>query len=173
MVDFGPIGMTFDEMADFICQKFTTGEQSMQAALATLRKDGSPHVIPVGFWCDRAYVYLTFSPTRGAVPRIRRDPRVSISIFQHRSPAKFVTISGVAEEIPDPDYKISRSICRRYPRPDNWDVDAFEERWLEAGKVVYRVSLENWVGLDLGKVEDPVAGAQTPADKTLIVQRKS
>jgi PPOX class probable F420-dependent enzyme len=173
MFDFGPTTMTRGEIDAFLGAEFKTDQDSLKAALATLRKDGSPHVVPVGFWYDNEYLYITLSPTRAGVKRLRRDPRVSISVFRHRSPAIFVTISGKAEEIDDAGHAISRSILRRYPRPPGWDVEAFEKSWLEAGKVVFRIKPVECAGLDLSKADDLVGAAQSPADKALIEQRRA
>jgi PPOX class probable F420-dependent enzyme len=173
MFDFGPITMTRAEVHAFLGAEFKTDQDSLKAALATLRKDGSPHVVPVGFWYDGQYLYITLSPTRLGVKRLRRDPRVSVSVFRHRSPAIFVTVSGKAEEIDDPGHAISRRILRRYPRPAGWDVEAFEKNWLEAGKVVFRIPMHEVAGMNMSKADDLVAVAQSPADKALIRERNT
>lgn len=136
------------------------------AAVASLRKDGSPVVVPLGFWYDGTYLYLTISPARGGVLRLRRDQRVSISVFNDQFPVRFVTFQGVAEEIPDPGYEMSLRIHRRYPKEHAVDSGAYERAWLSTGKVVFRIELDGYRSLDLTKVDDLVEdGAMEPSEK--------
>src|SRR4051812_16150521 len=46
MQDFGPMKMTFDELEDFLVGNPPT---PAYVAVATVRRDGSPFVAPVGF----------------------------------------------------------------------------------------------------------------------------
>jgi hypothetical protein len=83
-----------------------------------------------------------------------------------------VTIVGAAEEIDDPENEISRKIFHRYPRPESYTPD-FESNWLATGKVVFRIPMTNWTGLDLAKVEDDLANyAQTPEDKAFLARKQ-
>jgi len=162
--------MSREEFDEFLSSEFSVNEDGLKAAVASLRKDGSPFVVPMGFWYDKTFFYVSLSPTRGGTYRMRRDPRVSISVFRHPSPAKMVTFTGLAKEIRDENNEISRKIYHRYPRPDSYTAD-FEENWLAAGKVVFQVEILDWSGLDLAKVEGDLARhAQTPADKKFIAR---
>ncbi len=55
-----PGEMTREELGEFLmdCPRF--------AAVARLRRDGSPVVVPLGFWYDGTYVYLTIAPCGAA-----------------------------------------------------------------------------------------------------------
>jgi hypothetical protein len=90
MLDFGAYSMTQAELDDFL------GGRPRYCAFASLRKDGSPFVIPVGYLYEDGFLYVTFAPDRAAVRRIRRDPRVSVTVFNDRYPVQFVVIAGVA-----------------------------------------------------------------------------
>ena len=160
MMDFGPAGMSHAEALAFL------DERPRYCAMASIRRDGSPFVVPLGFWCDESYLYVTMGPERGGVKRLRRDPRVSISVHNEDFPARFVTIIGAAEEIPDPGDEISLRIHRRYPKGHVTDEQAYERRWLSTGKVVFRVRIEQFVGMDLTKVTDLVQeGSMTPKER--------
>lgn len=155
-----PGEMTREELSQF----FMEGPRF--AAVASLRRDGSPVVVPLGFWYDGTYVYLTSAPSRGPAVRMRRDPRVSVSVFNDRFPVRYVTFQGLAEEIPDPGHEVSLKIHRRYPKAHAVDPEAYERAWLSTGKAVFRIRVEHYHSLDLTRVADLVAdGAMRPSEK--------
>jgi PPOX class probable F420-dependent enzyme len=69
------------------------------AHLATLRKDGSPHVTPV--WIDREGDVILVNTAEGRVKwhNVKRDPRVSISIINQKDPYEMLMIHGRVTEI--------------------------------------------------------------------------
>ena len=155
-----PGEMTREELGEFLM------DGPRFAAVASLRRDGSPVVVPLGFWYDGTYVYLTIAPSRGGVARMRRDPRVSVSLFNDRFPVRYVTFHGLAEEISDMGHEISLRIHRRYPKAHAVDTEAYERAWLSTGKVVFRIRVGRYHSLDLTKVADLVAdGAMRPSEK--------
>lgn len=168
-----PHTLTRAEVDAFLGDWVGADGEGLRVALASLRKDGRPFVVPLGFWYDGEYLYVTMSPTRGGTARIRRDPRVCATVYIQHSPAKFVTIWGDAVEIPDPDNEISIRIYSRYHGRDGYDYgDEFLRRWLEPGKVVFRLGMDNWTGFDLSKVNDFASVAQTAADKAYLAARR-
>ena len=155
-----PGEMTREELSEFLM------DGPRFAAVASLRRDGSPVVVPLGFWYDGTYIYLTIAPTRGGVARMRRDPRVSLSVFNDRFPVRYVTFQGLAEEISDGGHEINLRIHRRYPKAHAVDAEAYERAWLSTGKVVFRIRVGRYHSLDLTKVADLAAdGAMRPSEK--------
>lgn len=65
------------------------------ATLATVRADGSPHVVPVGFVLDGDdWVFLTGADSvKGR--NLRRDPRVGLCVDE-LDPQVFVAVTGTA-----------------------------------------------------------------------------
>ncbi len=65
------------------------------AKVATVRADGSPHVVPVGFVLDGDdWVFMTSADSvKGR--NLRRDPRVSMCVDEI-DPHAFVTVTGIA-----------------------------------------------------------------------------
>ena len=103
--------MTPDEYQAFIRQGSKTGK------LASVRKDGRPHCVPV--WCgfeDDCIVFMTMS-TSVKAQNIRRDPRVAITFDNESFPYDFVTVEGTAEILEvsrERLLEISTSIASRY-----------------------------------------------------------
>src|SRR5689334_17497444 len=143
---FGELAMTPEELDEFLASADTV-------MLASLRRDGSPFVVPVGFDWDGGSFYLTLGRDHGGVHRMRRDPRVSLSVGSHPAfPTKFVVVEGVAEELPDPDHQVSRRILFRASHDAfaaaGIDPERYFRSWISVGRVVFRVRVENLVTFD-------------------------
>jgi PPOX class probable F420-dependent enzyme len=78
-------------------------EGTRTAILATTRKDGRPHAIPICFVLDGDdLLFLTNADSvKGA--DMRRDPRVTLVVDDETPPFAFVMIEGTAEMSQDPD----------------------------------------------------------------------
>ena len=92
--------MSKEEIARFIMQDTLTGK------LATVRIDGSSHVVPIWFVLDNENskrrrrigdIIFTTDSTSAKANNIRRDNRVSICIDDQTRPFSFITIFGTAK----------------------------------------------------------------------------
>jgi PPOX class probable F420-dependent enzyme len=92
--------MSKEEIARFVMKGTFTGK------LATVRKDGSSHVVPIWFVLDNenskrrrriGNIIFTTDSTSAKANNIRRDNRVSICIDDQTRPFSFVTIFGTTK----------------------------------------------------------------------------
>ena len=84
--------MSKDELISFLSQGTLT------AKLATVKEDGSPHVVPLWFVLDNEDNIIFGTETSSVKGKnIQRDPRVSICVDYQEYPYSFVTIFGEAE----------------------------------------------------------------------------
>lgn len=85
--------MSDTEVIDFM----TTGSRT--GKIAVVRKDGSPHVVPIWFDVDRESGQLVFVMGKESLKArcIRRDPRVSICVDVMEFPFDFARVDGTAE----------------------------------------------------------------------------
>ena len=67
------------------------------ANVAVIRPDGTPHVTPVWVDWDGENVIVNLDATRKKLEYIRRDPRVSIEVFNLDNPYEYVAVTGAAE----------------------------------------------------------------------------
>jgi PPOX class probable F420-dependent enzyme len=93
--------MSKAEVARFLMQGTFTGK------LATVKKDGSPHVVPIWFVVEKGKgrgkagnIILTTDDTSVKAYNIQHDDRVSICIDDQKPPFSFVTIHGTAKIYP-------------------------------------------------------------------------
>jgi len=91
------------------------------ATLSTLRRDGSPHLVPVGFTFEASgdgtgvVRIITSGPTQ-KVRNTRRDGRVAVSQVEG---ARWLTLSGTARILEQPD-EVQDAVARysaRYRAP--------------------------------------------------------
>ena len=91
------MGTLSDEQKAFLLHGTRTGK------LATVRKDGRPHVAPIWFVLDGdTLIFNTGEDTvKGA--SIRRDPRIALCVDDETPPFSFLIVEGTAELIDDLD----------------------------------------------------------------------
>ncbi|MBO4255978.1 PPOX class F420-dependent oxidoreductase [Streptomyces griseorubiginosus] len=84
------------------------------AGVATLGPDGSPQNSVV--WIKREGDTVLFSSTDGRqkVRNLRRDPRVSLSVFDLADPYTSVEIRGTAEILPDEGKRLPYELSHKY-----------------------------------------------------------
>ncbi|MET9905822.1 PPOX class F420-dependent oxidoreductase [Streptomyces sp. NPDC006476] len=84
------------------------------AGVATLGPDGSPQNSVV--WIKREGDTVLFSSIDGRqkVRNLRRDPRVSLSVFDLADPYTSVEIRGTAEILPDEGKRLPYELSHKY-----------------------------------------------------------
>ena len=133
--------MTEDEWRSFLL------DQPRTAKLATVRKDGRPHVAPIWFDLDGDDLVFTtwHESVKGTV--IRRDPRVSLCVDDERPPFAFVLLDGIAAIDDDPEQlrTWAARIAGRYMGQEQAEV--YGERNGVPGELLVRVRITNVVAV--------------------------
>jgi PPOX class probable F420-dependent enzyme len=84
-------------MSDEEVRAFLTSDPPHTGKLATVRKDGSPHVAPIWFAVDDdGTILFTTGATTAKGHALRRDPRVALCVDDERPPFAFVVVNGTA-----------------------------------------------------------------------------
>src|SRR5690349_15167307 len=109
------------------------------AKLATVRKDGRPHVAPVWFDLDGETLVFTTWHTTVKAANIRRDPRVCLCVDEETPPFTYVMIEGNATLSDDPRELLTWAtrIATRYMGQDQGP--AYGKRNAVAGELLVRV----------------------------------
>jgi hypothetical protein len=128
--------MTEDEIKAFLAVP-------RYGALATVMKDGRPHIDPLGFVYRDGRLYFSLEETRVVLKRVARNPNGFFSVFDDNPPSSAaVQAEGPLKVVDDPDNVISRSILHRHIDLGP-EMDRFENAWLGSGKRRFkRVVLE-------------------------------
>jgi PPOX class probable F420-dependent enzyme len=136
--------MSKAEITRFISQGTFTGK------LATVKKDGGSHVVPIWFVLDKGnskkgssignIVFTTYSASVKAND-IRRNNKVSICIDDQKPPFSFVTIFGTAKIHPYKQKEVLKwatKIAERYMGRKNAEV--YGERNSGEGAVLVQIN---------------------------------
>jgi PPOX class probable F420-dependent enzyme len=125
--------MTAAEYKQFVTEGTRTGK------LATVRKDGRPHIAPIWFDLDGDTVVFTTWHESVKAANMRRDPRVSICVDEEFPPYAFVVIEGTVTitEVPEERIYWARRLAARYMGEDL--ADAYGRRNSVKGELVIRV----------------------------------
>lgn len=147
--------MSKDELVNFL------GQGTLTAKLATVKEDGSPHVVPLWFVLDDENNIIFGMETNSVKGRnIQRNPRVSICVDYQEYPYSFVTIFGEVEffrcyrEDPHIEDKKTldefndflhwmRKISARYVGSEK--ADTYAKRNTTKGAVLYRLKPQHVV----------------------------
>ncbi|MFJ2931407.1 PPOX class F420-dependent oxidoreductase [Streptomyces sp. NPDC087219] len=128
--------MTDDQWRTFVSEGTRTGK------LATVRDDGSPHVVPVWFLLDGDEFVFTTGKDTVKGRNLARDGRVSLCVDDDTPPFAFVSLSGRAELSEDRAElrHWAGRIGARYMGEDR--ADEFGERNAVPGELLVRVRVQ-------------------------------
>jgi nitroimidazol reductase NimA-like FMN-containing flavoprotein (pyridoxamine 5'-phosphate oxidase superfamily) len=116
----------------------------------------------LGYHYDGSHLYLSTTPGRGLTYRLRRNARVSVSVFDHQAIHAYVLVNGLAEEVDDPGDTISLKLHHRYPKPGISNSEEHDRIWLSAGRVVFRIPTADAFGMDQRKAQGSVWALAMP-----------
>ena len=79
-----------EEQRAFLLYKTRTGK------LATVRKDGRPHLVPIWFLLDGDTIVFNTGESSVKALNIKHDQRVSLCVDDENAPYAFLVVEGVA-----------------------------------------------------------------------------
>jgi PPOX class probable F420-dependent enzyme len=125
--------MSDSERRAFLLEGTRTGK------LATVRRDGRPHVVPIWFLLDGDDVLFTTGADTVKGRNIVRDPRVSLCVDDERPPFAYVVVEGTAEVSEDREEMLAWAtrLGGRYMGPEQ--ADEFGRRNAVPGELLVRV----------------------------------
>ncbi|MEM0499974.1 MAG: pyridoxamine 5'-phosphate oxidase family protein, partial [Candidatus Korarchaeota archaeon] len=88
-------GLTRKELAQFLARGYV-------ARIATIKKDGSPYIVPAWFQYEEPYFYFVARAKSIWVEHIKNDPRVAVQISRDDPPYTRVLVEGFAEIVEGP-----------------------------------------------------------------------
>ncbi|MDQ3769414.1 MAG: PPOX class F420-dependent oxidoreductase [Actinomycetota bacterium] len=125
--------MSDDERRAFLLEGTRTGK------LATIRRDGRPHVVPIWFLLNGDDVLLTTGADTVKGRNILRDPRVCLCVDDEDPPFAYVMVEGEAEVTEDPDELLrwATRLGGRYMGADR--AEEFGRRNAVEGELLVRI----------------------------------
>ncbi|MBV8711697.1 MAG: PPOX class F420-dependent oxidoreductase [Solirubrobacterales bacterium] len=86
------------------------------ASLATIRRDGFPHVTEVWFLYDddRGELKLSLNTSRLKTRNLQRDPKCSLLLLDLSNPYRYLEVRGTARIEPDEELSFARRLGAKY-----------------------------------------------------------
>jgi PPOX class probable F420-dependent enzyme len=133
--------MTETEWKEFITQGTRTGK------LATTRKDGRPHVVPIWFVLDGDELVFNTGESTVKGRSLARTGQASLCVDDETPPFSFVTVSGPVTISTDPDELLDSAtrIAARYMGEQR--AEEFGRRNAVEGELVVRLRAEHVVAV--------------------------
>ena len=134
------------KMSEAEAMAFIAELPARTAKLATVLKDGAPHVAPVWVALDGADLLFNTGADTIKGRALRRDPRVAMCFEDDRPPFSFVTVRGTAAITEDPDEltRWAAIIGGRYMGADR--AEEYGRRNGVPGELLVRVTPTHIVG---------------------------
>jgi PPOX class probable F420-dependent enzyme len=120
------MSMSAAELETFLGQAFPTP----LGVVATLRRDGSPHLVPTWFRWNGTAITIWTTEERVWVRNLMRDPRTAFSVQTYEPPYPAVVMRGTATVATADDsatIEEIRTITRRYVPAE--EVDRYVADW--------------------------------------------
>jgi PPOX class probable F420-dependent enzyme len=136
--------------------------QPHNGILATLRADGRPYTVPVGWLWDGDAFWLIGTPSRVWYGHLRRDPRVSLCIEAKTPISGHIGVDGIAFGLEPPEFDIwpiARQMATKY-RADQGPgvVEALLAKWRTEPRLLVKIEPQVWRAIDMrvyrGKAAD-------------------
>jgi PPOX class probable F420-dependent enzyme len=118
------------------------------AVLATINPDGSPQTSVVWVGRDGDDLVISSAAGRRKERNMRRDPRVSLSVYDPDDPDKYVEIRGQAAVTEDAGRQLAVRLAEEYEGPGAGQ--AFLDLPPEVVRVVVRITPQRVAGSAVG-----------------------
>jgi PPOX class probable F420-dependent enzyme len=110
------------------------------AVVATVHRNGHPHLTPNWYRYDGKVLTLITRKDRLKYLNLQRDHRISVCIYDPPTASNYVVISGTAMCTDQDIWDEARRIIARYRTPN--EVDDYVARWKTEPRVLITVTPE-------------------------------
>lgn len=122
-------------------------EQSHDAVMTTVKKDGAPHVARIGLGLVDGKLWSSGTQTRVRTKHLRRDPRAALMVLDGSSRYRWLGLEcNVAildgDDAPQLNLKLYRTLAGE---PD--DVDEYLEAMVEEQRLIYEFEVVKAYGM--------------------------
>ncbi|MGF1431318.1 PPOX class F420-dependent oxidoreductase [Kitasatospora sp. LaBMicrA B282] len=119
-------------------------DEPVPAVLATVNPDGSPQTSVVWVGRDGDDLLISTAAGRRKERNLRRDPRVSLTVYDPADPLRYVEVRGRAEVSEDVGRALAVRLAEEYEGPGAGQE--YRDLPPEVVRVVVRITPERFVG---------------------------
>jgi PPOX class probable F420-dependent enzyme len=113
------------------------------ATLATVARDGTPHLTEVWFLHEEGELRISLNSSRLKTKHLRERPQCSLFLLDLANPYRYMDVRGSARLEPDPDYALADRVGRKY------DSDLREHDAAGEGRVAVTIEPKNVFAVDM------------------------
>ena len=125
--------MTEQEITEFLAG-------TKMAVVATIGKDGVPHLTPNWYYYDGERLSFVTLKTRLKYPNLKRDNRISVCIYEPPLASDYVVIQGRATIVDGDIWDDARQVIQRYLEGDL--IEECVERWKTQPRILVTITPE-------------------------------
>ena len=108
------------------------------AVMATINKDGSPHLSPNWYHYDGERLSFVTTKERLKFFNLRRDARISVCVYEPPLASNYVVIQGRVTIADGDIWEYARLVIKRYVEHDQ--VENYLERWKTQPRILVQVT---------------------------------
>ena len=108
------------------------------AVMATINKDGSPHLSPNWYHYDGERLSFVTTKERLKFFNLRRDARISVCVYEPPFASNYVVIQGRVTLTDGDIWEYARLVIKRYVEQDQ--VENYLERWKTQPRILVQVT---------------------------------
>ena len=108
------------------------------AVMATINKDGSPHLSPNWYHYDGERLSFVTTKERLKFFNLRRDARISVCVYEPPFASNYVVLQGRATIADGDIWEDARLVIKRYVEHDQ--VENYLERWKTQARILVQVT---------------------------------
>ena len=116
------------------------------AAMATLKKDGGPHVVRVGVGLVDGKLWSSGTQTRARTGHLRKDPRSALMVFGEASTWEWLGLETTVTILEGPDAPQLNLRLYQELRGDPDDVDEYLQAMVDEQRLIYEFEIQRTYG---------------------------
>ena len=122
-------------------------EQHHSAIMATLNRQGTPHLVRIGVGLVDGRLWSSATQTRLRTRHLRRDPRSTLCVLDNSNPQHWVSLECKVTILDGPDaVEQNLALYRVIAGRDPDDLDEYREAMVRDQRLIYEFEIDRAYG---------------------------
>lgn len=121
-------------------------DQHHSAIMATLRKDGTPHVARIGVGLVDGRLWSSATQTRVRTRHLRRDPRATLCVIDNANPYRWMGLECEVTILDGPEAVEQNLALYRVLAGEPKDLEEYRQAMVAEQRIIYEFSAKRAYG---------------------------
>ena len=121
-------------------------DQHHSAVVATLKKDGTPHVARIGVGLVKGKLWSSGTQSRVRTSHLRRDPRATLLVLNDDDPYSWLGLETRVTILDGPEAVEHNLALYRVLAGEPDDIEAYRRAMVDERRLIYEFSIEKAYG---------------------------